>query len=163
MAVVDYQYDGTVDASRQRSLEKALAIVESGQKKSKSVSERILERPNVSVVKGILVFAAVLLTLFFLCFYVMDSHIDSLRTRILIALTAGMIIFLVSAKRIAVWSILVYQKQAPDSIRLACVFEPSCSRYMLMAIEKYGVAHGLVKGIKRLLRCRHPNGGVDDP
>jgi len=34
-----------------------------------------------------------------------------------------------------------------------CRFEPSCSAYMILAIEKYGSAKGLLKGIVRFFRC----------
>ena len=37
----------------------------------------------------------------------------------------------------------------------ACRFEPSCSQYAYEAIERFGVAHGVWLGSKRLLRC-HP-------
>lgn len=36
-----------------------------------------------------------------------------------------------------------------------CVFYPTCSEYMIAAIEKYGVFCGVMLGIKRILRC-HP-------
>jgi len=44
----------------------------------------------------------------------------------------------------------------------ACRFTPTCSEYMLDAIEKYGVVFGGVMGVKRILRC-HPfsKSGVD--
>ena len=46
----------------------------------------------------------------------------------------------------------------------ACRFEPSCSRYMIGALRKYGLLRGLVRGIGRLSRCHpwHP-GGYDPP
>jgi putative membrane protein insertion efficiency factor len=66
-------------------------------------------------------------------------------------------------KQIAVWAILMYQKFAPETFRSSCVFEPSCSEYMLAAIQKYGLLAGIAKGIGRLLRCHYPNGGVDEP
>jgi putative component of membrane protein insertase Oxa1/YidC/SpoIIIJ protein YidD len=34
---------------------------------------------------------------------------------------------------------------------------------MILAIEKYGIAKGVLKGIQRLSKCRYPNGGVDYP
>lgn len=39
-----------------------------------------------------------------------------------------------------------------------CRFEPTCSQYMLEAVEKHGVARGLWLGVRRLARC-HPWGG----
>ena len=39
-----------------------------------------------------------------------------------------------------------------------CRFEPSCSNYMIEAVQRHGVFKGLYLGIRRLLRC-HPFGG----
>ena len=66
-------------------------------------------------------------------------------------------------KRFVIGLILVYKAFAPLEVRSSCRFEPTCSTYMLMAIQKYGLVIGIIKGIKRLLRCRPPNGGVDYP
>ena len=67
------------------------------------------------------------------------------------------------SKRAIIWLIHLYQNKAPDKVRLRCVFEPSCSEYMLLAIQKYGLIRGLFKGIRRLWRCHPPNGGKDYP
>ena len=66
-------------------------------------------------------------------------------------------------KRAIIWLIHVYQHYAPDRIRLKCVFEQSCSEYMLLSIKKYGTFVGVFKGCLRLLRCHPPNGGKDYP
>jgi len=44
----------------------------------------------------------------------------------------------------------------------ACRFEPSCSAYALLALERHGAAKGSLLTAKRLLRC-HPycQGGHD--
>ncbi len=59
-------------------------------------------------------------------------------------------------KRITICLIKIYQ-------RYKCRFEPSCSEYMLLVIEKYGLRKGLQKGISRLKRCNINGGGFDFP
>ncbi len=45
-----------------------------------------------------------------------------------------------------------------------CRFHPSCSRYFIEAVRKYGALRGTAKGLWRLARC-HPfcAGGFDPP
>jgi putative membrane protein insertion efficiency factor len=40
----------------------------------------------------------------------------------------------------------------------ACRFEPSCSRYAELAVERHGACRGAWLGLRRLARC-HPLGG----
>ena len=42
--------------------------------------------------------------------------------------------------------------------KCACRFTPTCSEYTKQSIEKYGLFHGIIMGIKRISRC-HPGGG----
>lgn len=80
------------------------------------------------------------------------------------ALCVGLFIILsFLLKYIAFLWIKIYQRYAPQKIRQACLFNPSCSQYMLLAIEKYGFWKGFWKGLKRLGRCHYPNGGEDYP
>jgi uncharacterized protein len=44
-----------------------------------------------------------------------------------------------------------------------CRFEPTCSMYMMQAIEKYGLLHGGWMGVRRLSRCHVFNPGGWDP
>ena len=56
----------------------------------------------------------------------------------------------------------VYQHFAPDRIRNKCRFEPSCSQYMILSIQKYGVVRGICRGGFRLYRCSiKKDGGYD--
>ena len=66
-------------------------------------------------------------------------------------------------KRFVIGIVLMYKAFAPMKVRDRCRFEPTCSTYMIMAINKYGLFKGVFKGIKRLLRCKAPNGGIDYP
>lgn len=45
-----------------------------------------------------------------------------------------------------------------------CRFQPSCSEYMIQAVQKYGPVCGAYKGVRRVCRCHpwHP-GGYDPP
>jgi uncharacterized protein len=45
----------------------------------------------------------------------------------------------------------------------ACRFEPTCSVYMMNAVEKYGIFIGTWLGIKRILRCQPFCKGGYDP
>ena len=56
---------------------------------------------------------------------------------------------LIRLRGIMIWFIRLYQRYASDEIRQACVFEPSCSEYMIVSLKKYGVVRGGMKGIKR--------------
>lgn len=44
-----------------------------------------------------------------------------------------------------------------------CRFEPTCSVYMMQAIERYGVLRGTWMGTRRLMRCHPLNEGGWDP
>ena len=66
-------------------------------------------------------------------------------------------------KRSVIGAVLLYKVLAPMKVRRRCVFTPTCSTYMIMAITKYGLFVGVYKGIRRLLRCHPPNGGTDYP
>jgi len=45
----------------------------------------------------------------------------------------------------------------------SCRYTPTCSQYMLQALEKHGALRGSWLGLKRICRC-HPWGGLgEDP
>ena len=60
--------------------------------------------------------------------------------------------------------IRVYQVTLSPLLGPACRFEPTCSRYMVESLRKYGPVKGLARGLRRVLRCHpwHP-GGYDPP
>ncbi len=65
-------------------------------------------------------------------------------------------------KTILVFCINMYQKIISPYIPNSCRFYPTCSEYAKQSINKYGVVKGIIKSIKRLLKC-HPwhDGGYD--
>lgn len=59
-------------------------------------------------------------------------------------------------KKFLIFLIRCYQV-IPFSSHKYCRFTPTCSEYMVQAIEKYGVKKGIKLGLKRLKKC-HPYG-----
>ena len=51
--------------------------------------------------------------------------------------------------------ILIYQNTISLLFPGTCRFEPSCSKYMISSIKKYGLRLGIYMGIKRISKC-HP-------
>ena len=82
--------------------------------------------------------------------------------RMIVLVMAGIFSYYL-LKSFAIGSVLLYKAFAPMEVRNCCRFTPSCSTYMIMAINKYGLFWGVFKGFRRLLRCRPPNGGEDYP
>jgi putative membrane protein insertion efficiency factor len=68
-----------------------------------------------------------------------------------------------SAKALVIAAVRTYQRWAPPRLRESCRFEPTCSNYAILAIDKYGVVKGLFATMGRLARCRPPHGGNDFP
>ena len=59
--------------------------------------------------------------------------------------------------------IRLYQLTLSPLLGNVCRFEPSCSRYMVEALRKYGLFRGLGKGLYRVSRCHPWNPGGYDP
>ncbi|MFN7290609.1 MAG: membrane protein insertion efficiency factor YidD [Pirellula sp.] len=57
-----------------------------------------------------------------------------------------------------------YQRGISPLLGSNCRFSPTCSHYMIEAIQKYGPVKGVAKGLWRICRC-HPfcKGGYDPP
>ncbi len=58
----------------------------------------------------------------------------------------------------------IYQWTLSPLIGRHCRFEPSCSAYFILAVQKYGALKGTLLGVARIARCHpfHP-GGYDPP
>lgn len=44
-----------------------------------------------------------------------------------------------------------------------CRFYPTCSEYTFRAVGKFGFIKGIIKGVKRIIRCHPFNQGGHDP
>ncbi|MBU1293770.1 MAG: membrane protein insertion efficiency factor YidD [Gammaproteobacteria bacterium] len=65
-------------------------------------------------------------------------------------------------KRIFILIVKGYQFLISPLLGNNCRFYPSCSHYMIQAIERFGIFKGMYLGLKRLSKC-HPwhEGGMD--
>jgi len=65
-------------------------------------------------------------------------------------------------KRAFILFVKLYQYLISPLLGNNCRYYPSCSAYMIEAIERFGVVKGTWLGLKRLGRC-HPlcEGGID--
>jgi putative membrane protein insertion efficiency factor len=59
--------------------------------------------------------------------------------------------------------IVVYQRVISPGLPRRCKYEPTCSRYAVQAIRRYGILRGLVLAGWRLLRCNPWSHGGFDP
>lgn len=58
----------------------------------------------------------------------------------------------------------LYQLTLSPIFGRQCRFQPTCSHYMIGAVEKYGVLRGVPKGLWRIVRCNpFCKGGYDPP
>jgi len=57
----------------------------------------------------------------------------------------------------------IYKRWVSPYLPSACRFHPTCSEYMLEAVDKYGALRGVGMGILRLLRCHPFHAGGFDP
>ena len=67
------------------------------------------------------------------------------------------------ARRVAIFPIALYKAFLSPLIAPRCKYEPSCSRYAVQAIERYGILRGSVLAAWRLLRCNPWSHGGYDP
>ncbi|CAN5207435.1 membrane protein insertion efficiency factor YidD [soil metagenome] len=57
----------------------------------------------------------------------------------------------------------LYQTWISPFLPPSCRFKPTCSTYMIQAVEKYGALRGTWMGTKRILRCQPFCKGGHDP
>lgn len=65
--------------------------------------------------------------------------------------------------RILIAPIRFYQRAISPFTPPACRFTPTCSQYMVEAIQKHGPLKGLYLGTRRILRCNPWGGSGYDP
>lgn len=62
-----------------------------------------------------------------------------------------------------IYLIRIYQLTLSPLLGSSCRFEPSCSRFAIDALRKYGPLRGSWLSVKRISRCHPLNEGGYDP
>jgi len=85
-------------------------------------------------------------------------------TKVVVFLFTLLLSLCFCSKLIVIGFVKLYQHYAPEDVRRRCLLKPTCSEYMIMAVQKYGVIKGVYKGIYRLLYvCRGTIFRIDYP
>jgi putative component of membrane protein insertase Oxa1/YidC/SpoIIIJ protein YidD len=118
------------------------------------VCQRVLERPSTSILivsRNIFVFL-ITNTLFTLVTYMLFAKYAMKPILLISILFSIYMLFGLSlfSKKAIIGLVKLYQHYAPERIRRKCLFKPTCSEYMILALEKYGLIKGLYKSIYRL-------------
>ncbi|MBR4036839.1 MAG: membrane protein insertion efficiency factor YidD [Oscillospiraceae bacterium] len=66
-------------------------------------------------------------------------------------------------KKIFIFPVKLYKRYISPHLGDHCRYWPTCSEYMMQAIEIHGAAKGLLLGTWRLLRCNPWSKGGHDP
>ena len=66
-------------------------------------------------------------------------------------------------KKLLIYFVKFYQRFLSPLIGKNCIYTPTCSTYMIEAIEKRGVFIGTIMGIYRIFRCNPLSKGGFDP
>jgi putative membrane protein insertion efficiency factor len=66
-------------------------------------------------------------------------------------------------RSIALAPLRFYKRFLSPLLPPMCRFDPTCSIYMMQAIEKHGTLRGVWLGLRRLARCHPFNPGGWDP
>ena len=66
-------------------------------------------------------------------------------------------------KKIALLLIKFYQIFISPLLGARCRFQPTCSQYSAIAIDRFGLGKGSIMGVKRICRCHPWNIGGYDP
>jgi putative component of membrane protein insertase Oxa1/YidC/SpoIIIJ protein YidD len=149
------------------------------QEAEKYVLEKELIRPNTtvfSIFKYYFIFftstlgVTVLIYLFlYFCFPGIAASVQQsvekkpFFTCIVILGICHIIGFFIVLKSLVIGFVHLYQHYSPEEIRRNCLFKPTCSEYMILAIEKYGLMKGIALSFKRFKKCNGEVYHIDYP
>lgn len=133
------------------------------------VWRRILYRPETNIRRAvvyILIYIGIMVFISAISIFLITNMVQRLSKWIIpiCVLSYFFLSLVICAKKALIGLVHLYQHYAPENVRRRCIFKPTCSEYMILAIEKYGVVRGLCKGLYRLfVRCNGFYYSIDYP
>jgi len=126
------------------------------------VLKRELPRPKTNIY-NVAYFLSLLLLVCFVISMIMKFLFEKIPFMLVFIFVFFLIIFIL-LKKIIIGMVEIYQHYMPESFRRSCLCMPTCSEYMILAVEKYGALKGLQKGLYRLMHtCRGKEYKIDYP
>jgi len=132
----------------------------------KIVSDYVLKRelphPKTNIINAAY-FLSLLLLVCFAISMVMKIFFEKIPFMLIFMLAFFLVSFIL-LKKIIIGLVELYQHYMPEELRRRCLCMPTCSEYMILAVEKYGALKGLRKGMYRLMHtCRGKEYKIDYP
>ena len=125
------------------------------------VCKRELIRPSTkisTVLKYVMIFIFMDISISSITFFILKNH------PIFVFFGYTILGVCLLSKKIIIGLVHLYQHYAPERIRRKCIFKPTCSEYMILALQKYGLFKGLYKSIYRMFfRCSGFYYSIDYP
>jgi putative component of membrane protein insertase Oxa1/YidC/SpoIIIJ protein YidD len=85
------------------------------------------------------------------------------KTGVVIFIACHIIGLIIVLKSMIIGFVHLYQHYSPEEVRRNCLFKPTCSEYMILALQKYGLFKGLAKSFDRFKRCHGNTYHIDYP
>lgn len=60
---------------------------------------------------------------------------------------------IITFRWLVVGIVLFYKKCLSPLLPKVCIYYPTCSNYMIESVKEYGAFRGVIRGVKRLIRC----------
>ena len=126
------------------------------------VLRRELIRPKTNIINAVC-FLSLLLLVCFAASMIMKLLFEKIPFTLVFFLVFFSIMFIL-LKKVIIGIVEIYQHYMPEQLRRSCLCMPTCSEYMILAIQKYGALKGIQKGLYRLTHtCRGIDYKIDYP
>ncbi|MGB9642842.1 MAG: membrane protein insertion efficiency factor YidD [Candidatus Ratteibacteria bacterium] len=68
-----------------------------------------------------------------------------------------------SMSKLVIFFVRIYQTIISPVLGHNCRFYPSCSNYLIEAVEQFGITKGLLLSLRRIIKCHPFHPGGHDP